>query len=617
MAVKGEAAPPARQVDQDRRDEWRGRLVEDDVDEVTADAASLLRSHSRTLLRRLLSPHWHRLALAAGLIVLKTGGTLAVPYLVGMAIDRGLARGDGRTLLLYVALIAGAAVVSAFGNWGFMRVSGRIGQSVLLDLRLLVYQHVQRLSVSFFDRYTSGRVISRLTNDIDALSDLLATGLTSLLTSTLSIVVIAVILLSMDLRLGLVTLIAFPIILAVTLWFRVYATRAYRAVRQAIALVIVHYTESLGGIRAVHAYNREPRNQEIFEDVNGRYRAANVWSMRLGSAYGPSIQALGRLTTLAVLVFGGYLVTRHSLTLGVLAAFVLYVRQFFDPMQDLSQFYTLFQSAAAALEKLSGVLDEQPAVPEPQRPVALPDPRGRLTFEGVTFAYRERPVLHRIELDIPAGQTVALVGATGAGKTTLARLMARFYDPTEGTVRLDGVDLRALSGRDLRRATVMVTQESFLFSGTVGDNIAFGRPDASPEMVEAAARAVGADGFIGRLPDGYETAVRRRGVRLSGGQRQLVAFARAFLADPQVLILDEATSSLDIPTERLIQQALGTLLAARTAIIIAHRLTTVEIADRVLVVDDGRIVEDGGPASLLRAGGHYQALHEDWVRSLA
>jgi len=382
-------------------------------------------------------------------------------------------------------------------------------------------------------------------------------------------------------------------------------------------LVIVHYVESLGGIRAVQAFRREPRNQEIFEDVDARYRDANIWSNRLVSTFGPAINLLGRLTTISVLLYGGYLFAQGELTLGVLTAFVLYLRQFFDPLQDLSQFYNVFQAAGAALEKLAGVLEESPTVPEPKAPVALSQAKGAIAFEHVNFAYRDKPVLHDIDLQVPAGQVVALVGETGAGKTTIARLISRFYDPTEGRVTLDGVDLRSLSVADLRRAVVMVTQESFLFSGTVGDNIRFGRPDATREQMEAAARAIGAHSFITAMPDGYDTEVRRRGVRLSSGQRQLVAFARAFLADPRVLILDEATSSLDLPSERLVQRALRTLLAARTAIIIAHRLSTVEIADRVLVIDAGRIVEDGDPGELRRRAGRYGSLHRAWIESLA
>jgi ATP-binding cassette subfamily B protein len=388
-------------------------------------------------------------------------------------------------------------------------------------------------------------------------------------------------------------------------------------VRRAIVLVIVHYVESLGGIRAVHAFRREPRNQEIFHDVNGRYRDANIWSNRLASTFGPGITLLGRLTTASVLLFGGYLVVQGQLTLGVLTAFVLYLRQFFEPMQDLSQFYNVFQAAGAALEKLAGVIEETPTVPEPASPVSLGDAKGALAFEHVTFAYRDKDVLHDIDLRIPAGQIVAVVGETGAGKTTMARLMARFYDPTEGRMTLDGVDLRSIAVGDLRRAIAMVTQETFLFSGTVGENLMFGRPEASREEMIAAARAIGADGFISAMPNGYETDVRRRGVRLSSGQRQLVAFARAFLADPRVLILDEATSSLDLPSERLVQRALRTLLRGRTAVIIAHRLSTVEIADRVLVVDGGRVVEDGAPADLRQRGGAYGLLHRQWVESLA
>jgi ATP-binding cassette subfamily B protein len=597
-------------------DAWRG-LGGEDADEATGTVGALLRRRSRRLLASLLAPHRSRLAAALGLILLRTAALLAVPDLVGGAVDLGIRAHQPARLDWYAGLIALAAGLAAVGNWGFLTLSGRVGQDVLYDLRTRVYVHVQELSLAFYERYTSGRIISRLTNDIDTLTDLLATGLSSLLTASLSVLATAVILLVLDLRLGAVTLLSLPVILILTRWFQLGSTRAYRAVRQAIALVIVHYTESLGGIRAVQAYGREPRNQAIFQELNGRYRDANAGSVRLSSAYGPGISFIGRLAAIAVLVEGGALITRDALTLGVLTAFVLYVRQLFEPMQDLAQFYNLFQAAAAAMEKLSGVLEERSTVPEPARPRPLPRAEGAIAFDHVTFAYRERPVLHDLSFSIPAGQTVALVGRTGAGKTTIARLVARFYDPTAGSVRLDGVDLRELATHDLRRTVATVTQERFLFSGSVADNIGFGRPGASREEIEAAARAIGAHGFIAALPEGYDTPVRRRGVRLSGGQRQLVAFARAFLADPRVLILDEATSSLDLPSERLVQRALRTLLADRTAIVIAHRLSTVAIADRVLVVDDGRIVEDGPPEVLARASGHYGSLHRAWLASLA
>jgi ATP-binding cassette subfamily B protein len=600
-------------------DRWRG-VASEEVDEFSPSVAGLLRRRSRRLLASLARPYRGRIVLAVLLITIRSAAYLAIPYLVGLGIDKGIrpgTTGNLNTLVEVVAVLLLALAINAAANYGFQRVSGRLGADILFDLRRMLFSHVQELSLSFYERYTSGRIISRLTSDIDALNELLATGLTSVITSLISVVAISAILVHLDVRLGLVALIAMPLVIALTYWFRANSARSYRAVRRAIVLVIVHYVESLGGIRAVHAFRREPRNQEIFEDVNARYRDANIWSNRLVSTFGPAINLLGRLTTAAVLLYGGYLVVQGQLTLGVLTAFVLYLRQFFDPMQDLSQFYNVFQAAGAALEKLAGVIEESPTVPEPPDPIALPEAKGAIAFEHVTFAYREKPVLHDIDIQVPGGQIVALVGETGAGKTTMARLIARFYDPTEGRMTLDGIDLRSIAVQDLRRAIILVTQESFLFSGTVGDNILFGRPDATREEMEAAARAIGAHEFISSMPNGYDTDVRRRGVRLSSGQRQLVAFARAFLADPRVLILDEATSSLDLPSERLVQRALRTLLRGRTAFIIAHRLSTVEIADRVLVIDGGRVVEDGEPAELRQRAGRYGSLHRAWVESLA
>jgi ABC-type multidrug transport system fused ATPase/permease subunit len=390
-----------------------------------------------------------------------------------------------------------------------------------------------------------------------------------------------------------------------------------------VALVIIFFTESLSGVRAVHVFRREERNQEIFSDLNERYRRANAVAWRQAGVYGPALKLLGYLTTTAVLAFGALRVIDGAMTVGTLTASLLYLRRFFDPMQDLSQFYTVFQSAAAALEKISGVLETAPAVAEPASPQSLPPVAaagrgGGVAFEAVEFAYRpDRVVLPRFDLRIPPAQTVALVGETGAGKSTVARLLARFWDPTSGRVTLDGVDLRDLGDADLRRAVVAVTQEGFLFSGSVADNVALGRAGATRRDVEAAAVAAGAHPFISALPAGYDTEVGKRGGSLSAGQRQLVALARAFLADPRVLILDEATSSLDLPSERTVHHALARLLSGRTAVVIAHRLSTLAIADRVLVMEGGRIVEDGAPSDLIAQGGRYAALHAAWRESLA
>ena len=608
--------------DATRIEQWRG-VAHEDGEEVTAKLSVLLRRRSRHLLGQLLRPYRRSLAWALVLILVENACALAAPYLVRLGIDKGIpplqrgGSGEIRPLVLVGAALLGVALLQAATYDGFMRTTGRVGQQVLLDLRRRLFDHFQRLSLSFHERYTSGRVISRQTSDVEAISELVTTGIDAMVTAVLSVGTIAIILLVLDLPLGLAVLAVFPLVIALTSWFRRHSERAYRATREAVALVIVHFVESLGGIRAVHAFRREPRNQEIFEDVNDRYRAANVHSARLAGVYGPGVRGLGHLTTVVVLLYGGSRVVDGHMTLGTLAAFLLYLRRFFEPLQELSQFYNLFQAAAAGLEKISGILAEEPAVPEPERPVVLLSPRGHVQLDNVGFAYREgTPVLDAFSLRIPAGQTVALVGATGAGKSTVARLIARFYDPADGRVTLDGIDLRDLSDDVLRRAVAMVTQEGFLFTGTVADNIGFGRPGATPAEIEAAARAIGAHDFITALPDGYATDIRKRGGRLSSGQRQLVAFARAFLADPQVLILDEATSSLDIPSERLVQQALRSLLADRTAVIIAHRLSTVEIADRVVVIDTGRIIEDGSPAELRIGTGEYARLQRAWQDSL-
>jgi ATP-binding cassette subfamily B protein len=603
-------------------DAWRGVNVED-ADQVTGGLAGLLRSRSRALLSDLIRPHHRSLVVSSVFIAVSVAAHLAMPWLVQRGIDEGIpplldgGSGAVRPLLTVVLAVLATAAISAVAYNAFLLIVGRVGQDVVLDIRERLYVHFQRLSTSFHERYTSGRVISRQTSDVEAIADLLGHGLINLITSALLIGGIGVALLLMDLPLALVSLGSFPILFVMTRAFRSRAELAYRATREAVALVIVHFVESLGGIQAVHAFRREPRNQEIFEHLDDRYRRANNWSGRLAAIYGPGVQLVGRLTIAVVMLVGSYRVLEGDMTVGVLTAFLLYLRLFFAPMEELSQFYNLFQAAAAATEKLSGVLAEPPSVPEPVAPTGLRAPRGQVRFVGVEFGYRERLVLHHLDLEIPAGQTLAVVGATGAGKTTVARLAARFWDPTDGCVLLDGVDLRDVTEADLRRAVITVTQESFLFAGSVADNIRLGRPGASREEIEGAARAIGAHGFISRLPDGYDTDVHQKGARLSSGQRQLVSFARAFLADPAVLILDEATSSLDVPSERLVQHALRTLLEDRTAVIIAHRLTTVEIADRVIVVDAGRIVEDGPPHELIGGDGRYAALHRQWLESLA
>jgi ATP-binding cassette, subfamily B, bacterial len=602
--------------------DWRGRAVTNDDDDLPIDESLSRRREAGALLGSLLRPYVTTVALLAIVVVVENAARLSVPLLVQRGIDHGIPPivegGSSRELLLIVASLCGVVLTQATSRMFFLRRSGRIGQEVLLELRRRIFRHFQRLDVAFHDRYTSGRVVARSTNDVEAIQDMLQNGFDGLITAVLTLCGTSVLLLVLDVKLGLMCLCAFPILVVLVWWFRTQSSKTYLKVRESAALVIVQFVETMTGIKAVQAYRRERRNQEIFTDVADQYKRINERAFKLLAVFMPGVRLIGNIATGVVLLYGGYRVLHGEMTLGTLTAFLLYLRIFFEPMQEISQFFNTFQSAAAALEKIAGVLAEAPGIQDPANPVELSEIKGDIGFDDVDFAYVPgRPVLPHLNLTIPAGQTVALVGTTGAGKTTIAKLIARFYDPTSGAVTLDGVDLRELAQADLRRHVVMVTQENFMFEGTVADNIRFGRPDASDDQVRAAAEAVGADRFIDVLPNGYDTDVAKRGGRLSAGQRQLIAFARAFLADPAVLILDEATSSLDIPSERMVQRALATVLADRTAVVIAHRLSTVQIADRVLVLEHGRIVEDGPPAELVLSDGRYAALHQAWVDSLA
>jgi ABC-type multidrug transport system fused ATPase/permease subunit len=603
--------------------QWRG-VAQADADEAAERmTAGTLGGGSKRLLRDLLTPYHRAIQVLIFVVLVENAARLAIPYLVKEGIDTGIPpiREDDNLepLLFIVGMVLVATLVQAVARQLFLVRSGRIGQDILFEIRRRVFRHFQVLSPAFHDKYTSGRVVSRQTSDVDAIYEMLETGFDGLVTAALTLVGTAGLLLILDVKLGLVALLCGPFLAWITAWFRRESAKSYKVTREKVALVIVHFVESMGGIRAVQAFRREPRNQEIFDDVNDQYRRANLVAFRLVAWFMPGIRLIGNLTIGVVLIYGGYRAYHGEVTVGVLAAFLLYLRQFFEPMMEISQFYNTFQSASAALDKLAGVLDEAPSVPEPTAPVEVGRVRGELRFDHVGFEYVEgRPVLPDLDLAVPAGQTLALVGTTGAGKTTLAKLATRFYDPTQGRVLLDDTDLRDLRSADLRDNVVMVTQENYLFSGTIADNIRFGRPTAGMDEVVAATTALGAHEFITAMPDGYDTDVANSGGRLSAGQRQLVAFARAFLADPAVLILDEATSSLDVPSERLVQRALRTVLAGRTAVIIAHRLSTVEIADRVLVMEHGRIVEDGAPAALIAGGdGRFSDLHRAWLDSLA
>ncbi|MFT4215250.1 MAG: ABC transporter ATP-binding protein [Microbacterium sp.] len=593
----------------------------EDRSNYTRDESRAIRRRSLRLLGSLVSPLRWQLVLAGLVLAVSTALRVAGPALIAYGLNTALpqvvddANWMPTIIVVMVYLVAGIAGAALIG-W-YAVVAARLTQAVMIDLRKRIFLHTQRLSLEFHESYTSGRIISRQTSDLDSIRELLDGGLNELVSGVLYGGFTLVALLSLDLPSGIVLAAAAVPLGLLMRWFYLNSQRAYRESRVVSAKVIVKFVETMTGIRAVKAFRTEPRGDAEFGELSGQYRDVNMRSLRLFGTFEPGMMAVSAFAVAGVLLWGGIRVTGGELLVGTLLAAVLYVRNFFSPLQEIAMFLNSYQSAAAALEKVSGVLEEEPTVPDPSAPVDLWEAQGHIEFRDVEFGYSDdRMILPGFSLDIPAGQTIALVGTTGAGKSTLAKLVSRFYDPTRGTVALDDIDLRELHPRDLRRAIVMITQDAYLFSGTVADNIALGKPDATLEEIQDAARAVGADGFIQRLPDGYATDVNKRGGRVSAGQRQLISFARAFLANPAVLILDEATASLDIPSERQIQRALQTLLAGRTAIIIAHRLSTVSIADRVLVMEHGRIIEDDAPAALIAGTGRFARLHSAWKQSL-